>query len=71
MIIMLIYLIIIYKKLEIGKGVSSKREVFLVHINFSVYLGWISIATIANITTFLVDINWNGNTNSSCCTSNY
>lgn len=59
-IIMLISLIIICKKLEIGKGVSSKREVFLVHINFSVYLGWISIATIANITTFLVDINWNG-----------
>lgn len=45
MIIMLTSLILIYKKLEICKGVSSKREVFLVHINFSVYLGWISIAT--------------------------
>ena len=27
---------------------------------FSVYFGWITIATIANITVFLVSINWNG-----------
>jgi len=60
MIVMLLSLIVIYKKLQIGRGVSPKKEVFLVHINFSVYLGWISIATIANITAFLVDINWNG-----------
>lgn len=35
MIIMLLSLIIIYKKLEIGIDASSKREVFLVHINFT------------------------------------
>lgn len=27
---------------------------------FSIYLGWIMIATIANITAFLVDQNWTG-----------
>lgn len=27
---------------------------------FSIYLGWISVATIANITTYLVSVNWNG-----------
>jgi len=31
----------------------------MVHIPFSVYLGWITIATIANVTALLVDINWN------------
>jgi len=60
MLIMLISLIIIYRNLGIGHTVKDKLEVFLVHINFSIYLGWISIATIANITAFLVSINWNG-----------
>lgn len=27
---------------------------------FGIYLGWICIATIANVTALLVDINWNG-----------
>lgn len=27
---------------------------------FSVYFGWITVATIANITVFLVSINWSG-----------
>ncbi len=31
-----------------------------IKLPFSVYFGWITVATIANITTFLVSINWNG-----------
>ncbi len=31
-----------------------------IRIFFSVYLGWISVATIANVTTFLVSIGWVG-----------
>ena len=31
----------------------------MVHLPFSVYLGWITIATIANVTALLVDANWN------------
>ncbi len=31
----------------------------MVHLPFSVYLGWITIATIANVSALLVDINWN------------
>ena len=30
------------------------------HIPFSVYLGWISVATIANVTTLLVHWGWTG-----------
>lgn len=31
----------------------------LIRIPFAVYFGWITVATIANVTTFLVAINWN------------
>ena len=31
----------------------------MVHLPFSVYLGWITIATIANVTALLVYIDWN------------
>lgn len=35
-------------------------EQFTVKLPFTVYFGWITVATIANATTFLVSINWNG-----------
>jgi DMSO/TMAO reductase YedYZ heme-binding membrane subunit len=37
----------------VGQG-----ERFFVHLPFSVYLGWITVATIANIGAYLVKINW-------------
>ena len=33
---------------------------FLIKTPFSIYLGWISVATIANITALLVHVKWNG-----------
>ena len=59
MLILLISLIVIYQKLNIGQSEVSKSEKYLVHLPFSVYLGWITIATIANTTALLVDLNWN------------
>jgi len=38
----------------------GKSEKFFVLIPFSIYLGWITVATIANVTALLVDIGWNG-----------
>lgn len=38
----------------------TPRERFFVRLPFSIYFGWITVATIANITAFLVSINWNG-----------
>ncbi len=38
----------------------SLSEKFLISFPFSIYFAWIVIATIANITVFLVSINWNG-----------
>lgn len=33
-------------------------EKFLIKLPFSVYFGWITVATIANVTTLLVDLKW-------------
>ena len=59
MLLLLGCLVAIYLRLSIGKSASTKSEKYLVHLPFSVYLGWITIATIANVTALLVDINWN------------
>jgi len=59
MLLLLGSLITIYLRLRIGKSDSTQIEKYLVHLPFSVYLGWITIATIANVTALLVDVNWN------------
>lgn len=58
MLILLGCLIAIYLRLNIGVAEATKAEKYLVHLPFSVYLGWITIATIANVTALLVDLNW-------------
>jgi len=53
-------LIAIYLRLNIGKAKVSLKEKLLVHLPFSVYLGWITIAAIANVASALVSANWDG-----------
>ncbi|GAA2536465.1 lantibiotic ABC transporter permease [Mycolicibacterium diernhoferi] len=38
----------------------NTREKWLVAVPFSVYFGWITVATVANITVFLVSLGWDG-----------
>lgn len=38
----------------------TTREKFFIGLPFSVYFGWITVATIANATTLLVSIGWDG-----------
>ncbi len=59
MLVLLGCLLAIYLKLHIGKSEASRAQRYLVHLPFSVYLGWITIATIANVTALLVDMGWN------------
>jgi len=59
MLVLLATLIAVYLKLQIGKSDAPRIEKYLVHLPFSVYLGWITIATIANVTALLVYLNWN------------
>lgn len=39
---------------------GDRLFIWSVRIPFSVYFGWITVATIANITTFLVSLQWSG-----------
>jgi hypothetical protein len=38
----------------------AMAEKLAVHVPFSVYLGWITIASIANVAATLVSVNWDG-----------
>jgi hypothetical protein len=58
MIILLCTLILIYVRLNVGVAPASNAEKYLVHLPMSIYLGWISIATIANVTAVLVAAGW-------------
>ena len=58
--LLLATLIAIYVRLGIGKSKVGLDDRFAVHLPFSVYLGWITVASIANVATALVSLNWNG-----------
>lgn len=53
-------LILLYIRLDIGGKPVSRRDKWLVHIPFSIYMGWITAATITNATYVLTDLGWNG-----------
>ena len=55
--ILFISLLRIYLKLNIGLSTVSLREKIAVHLTISVYLGWITVATIADVTAVLVNLN--------------
>jgi hypothetical protein len=53
-------LIATYLRLNIGKSNVTLKEKLSVHLPFSVYLGWITVASIADVAAALVSIKWNG-----------
>jgi hypothetical protein len=60
MFLLLATLIAIYLRLNIGRSKVELREKLAVHVPFSVYLGWITIASIANVSVTLVSVKWDG-----------
>ncbi|MFW6296632.1 MAG: tryptophan-rich sensory protein [Halothece sp.] len=60
MIVILVSLMRVYLQLRIGVQRVSRKEKWLVDIPLSIYLAWISIATILNVALTLYDFNWNG-----------
>lgn len=56
----LLPLIGIYLTLNIGRDRVSRLGRWVAHIPFSIYLGWISVATIVNIASALYVAGWNG-----------
>jgi len=55
-----ILLIVSYLRLEIGRSRVSTAERWCVQIPFSIYLGWATVATIANVTSALYFLGWGG-----------
>ncbi len=53
-------LIASYLRLNVNRVSVSRAERWSVDIPFSVYLGWITVATVANITDWLYLVEWNG-----------
>ena len=60
MFMLLATLILIYTSLGIGKSIPTFQERIFVQMPFSVYLGWITIASIANVSVTAVSANWDG-----------
>jgi benzodiazapine receptor len=68
MLVLLASLLMIYLRLDIGISTPGRNERLTIHLPFSVYLGWITVATIANISAafvsigqlqlFLGEVNW-------------
>ena len=53
-------LLILYTKAGIGKTSANWKEKLFLDVPFGIYLGWIAVATIANVSTVLLMIDWNG-----------
>jgi hypothetical protein len=60
MLVLLGTLIVTYLRLGISRTKVTSAERYTTHLTFSIYLGWITVATVANITSLLDYLNWNG-----------
>ncbi len=57
---LLVSLLVIYTRLDIGETALKPAERLFTEFPFSLYLGWISVATIANSSVLLYNAGWNG-----------
>jgi hypothetical protein len=53
-------LVMVYEGLGIGRQTVNGAERWFVNLPFSIYLGWITVATVANTTIVLYDLGWDG-----------
>lgn len=60
MLVLLGSLIAIYLRLGIGRRPAPPVEGWAVRVPFSIYLGWITVATVANVTAVLDFVQWDG-----------
>jgi len=60
MLVLLATLIITYLRLGTGRTKVSAVETWAVRVPFSIYLGWITVATAANATSLLDYLKWDG-----------
>lgn len=60
MLTLLTLLVASYLRLEVNRLPVSRAEHWFVDVPFGIYLGWITVATVANITDWLYLVEWNG-----------
>jgi hypothetical protein len=53
-------LIVTYLRLGIGRTSAPAIETWAARLPFSIYLGWITVATVANVTDVLDYLKWDG-----------
>lgn len=58
--ILLVVLIMVYLRLDIGRTRFNTLEKWVIAIPISIYLGWITVATMANATAVLSYLKWDG-----------
>jgi hypothetical protein len=58
MVVLLLSLIVVYLRLDVGGAAVGTARKLLAHLPFSIYLGWITVAAIANLTALLVSVGW-------------
>lgn len=56
----LLICLILVNQLTKNPTILSKWGKFFIRLPFSIYFGWITVASIANVAALLVDINWSG-----------
>jgi hypothetical protein len=59
MLVLLASLIVVYLRFGIGQTKVSTGETWAVRVPFSIYLGWITVATVADISDVLWFVKWN------------
>jgi benzodiazapine receptor len=60
MLVLLVTLAAVHVRLGTGRTRPTGTERWFFRVPFSVYLGWITVATVANATAALVTAGWNG-----------
>jgi hypothetical protein len=60
MLVLLATLIVTYLQLGTGRRATPAAETWAARLPFSIYLGWITVATVANVTIVLNYLKWGG-----------
>ena len=60
MIVLLLSLITLYLRADMNRTNITRVERWCVNIPFGIYMGWITVATIVNVTVVLFNLGWDG-----------
>jgi hypothetical protein len=62
-VVLLVCLVMAYLRLAAARGVKglvSRSEFWTTHVPFSIYTAWVTVATVANVSGFLVQVGYDG-----------